>query len=83
MKPDVSNDDLAYEVGINNFVISPDILESLFKKNNNLRKNTITVVSNNSTDGASGLSKHYELFENDTCKFFRWIKKKSLFICLI
>ncbi|MFW2600794.1 TrlF family AAA-like ATPase [Aliarcobacter butzleri] len=76
MKPDVSNDDLAYEVGINNFVISPDILESLFKKNNNLRKNTITVVSNNSTDGASGLRKHYELFENDNASSLDGVRKK-------
>ena len=76
MKPDVSNDDLAYEVGINNFVIRPDILESLFKKNNNLRKNTITVVSNNSTDGASGLRKHYELFENDNASSLDGVRKK-------
>lgn len=76
MKPDVSNDDLAYEVGINNFVISPDILKSLFKKNNNLRKNTITVVSNNSTDGASGLRKHYELFENDNASSLDGVRKK-------
>ncbi len=76
MKPDVPNDTAAYEVGINNFVITPDKLESIFNENDTLRQNTITVVSNNSTDGASGLRKHFELFENDYASSLDGVRKK-------
>ena len=52
------SDSEAYEIGINQFVISLGQLEALFSKDSNLRENTIIVVSNNDNDGASGVSKH-------------------------
>lgn len=76
MDSNLENDEIAYRNGINNFLITPDQLESLFNKNSELRSNTITVVSNNSTDGASGLQKHYELFEHDNGSSLDGIRKK-------
>ena len=80
MNHDLENDDIAYSHGINNFVITPDQLESIFNKNSELRRNTITVVSNSSIDGASGLQKHYELFENDNESSLAGIRKKIYYL---
>jgi len=53
----------ALRKGIESFVVSPSDLINLFKKKPNLRKNTITVVSNSNKDGNSAYQKHYDLFE--------------------
>ncbi len=61
----IVDDAVKYKKGIDNFVITFDTIKQLFQKRTNLRENTILVVSNSSTDGASGVQKHYDLFEND------------------
>lgn len=61
----IVDDAVKYKKGIDNFVITFDSLKQLFQKRTTLRENTILVVSNSSTDGASGVQKHYDLFEND------------------
>jgi ABC-type cobalamin/Fe3+-siderophores transport system ATPase subunit len=53
-----------YAHGIENFVISLDILNKLVNKKK-FRDNTLFVVSNSSNDGASGVQKHYKSFENE------------------
>tara|TARA_B110000908_G_scaffold42427_2_gene51631 strand:- start:137 stop:2812 length:2676 start_codon:yes stop_codon:yes gene_type:complete len=45
----------AYETGCNQFKTSLKQLKSIFKKNRKLRENSIVAVSNNSTDGNSGI----------------------------
>ncbi len=52
----------AYKIGVNNFVVEWRTLESLFKKDVDLRNNTVIVVSNKSTDGASGVVQHKDFF---------------------
>lgn len=54
----------ALKKGIESFVVSPSDLINLFKKKPNLRKNTITIVSNSSNDGNSAYQKHYDFFED-------------------
>ena len=60
----LSNEE-AYKKGIDNFVLAPIDLQKLVDENKKLRENTIIIVSNSNNDGASGLQKHYELFENE------------------
>lgn len=72
----LTDEDTAYKKGINNFVITPDKIESLLNENKDFKQNTIIVVSNNSTDGASGLRKHYDLFENDNASSLDGIRRK-------
>lgn len=60
------DEEAAYKKGIENFIVSYDKIKDLLDSNVNLRNNTITAVSNSSNDGASGLQKHYDLFENET-----------------
>lgn len=59
------NDEVAYKKGINTFVVSHGDLQKLYDGNKEFRDNVIIVVSNSNNDGASGLQKHYDLFEND------------------
>ena len=47
------------------YVISLDVLSVVFKNDPELRKNTIIIVSNKSTDGASGTRTHCDYFEGD------------------
>lgn len=55
----------AYKAGLEQYVISISILTDIFNNNDDLRKNTIIVVSNNSTDGVSGMVAHSKYFEGD------------------
>ena len=55
--------DEAYKTGVNNFVVTVSDLQKLLDENKKFRENTIVVVSNSSQDGASGLQKHYDMFE--------------------
>lgn len=54
----------ALKMGINNFAISHAELQKLLDENDELRSNTITIVSNSNQDGASGVQQHYDMFEN-------------------
>ena len=65
LKPDISDEKALYKEGLNNFTIDPKSLKTLLDKNRKFKENTITVVSNSSRDGNSGLRKHYDLFEGD------------------
>ena len=65
IKPNANGDSI-YQKGIKNFVVDYIQLGKLLKANQELRKNTIVVVSNSSDDGASGLQEHYTLFENES-----------------
>lgn len=63
----ISNDEtVLFKEGLNNFIIDPKTLKELLDKNSNFRNNTIIVVSNSSSDGNSGLQKHYDLFEGES-----------------
>ncbi len=59
-------DEEAFKEGINNYVVSIDAIRELFEKDTDLRENTIIVVSNKSTDGASGIRNHEEFFISPT-----------------
>lgn len=58
-----ATNETALQRGIESFVVSPSDLINLFKKKPNLRKNTITIVSNSNKDGNSAYQKHYDFFE--------------------
>lgn len=60
------DDIAAYKKGIDQFTLSPDKLLDLFESKQDLRENTLVVVSNSNNDGVSGLQKHYDLFENES-----------------
>ena len=51
-------DDEAYEVGLEQFVITPEAIERVFKGDSELREKTIIAVSNKSADGVSGITQH-------------------------
>jgi exonuclease SbcC len=65
LKPEITDENVLYTEGLNNFAIDPKSLKILLDKNRNFKENTITVVSNSNKDGNSGLQKHYNLFEGD------------------
>lgn len=69
----------AYQIGINNFAVSPQHLKDLLK-NDEFRNNVIVVVSNSTNDGASGLQKHYDLFENDTDSSLDAVRKSIYYM---
>lgn len=54
----VQADDEAYKTGREQFVIGHDRLIEVFKKDQELRQQTIIAVSNNNSDGASGIRSH-------------------------
>ena len=56
----------AYKKGMNNFVVTIGDLQKLLDENKKFRENTIIVVSNSNQDGASGLQKHYDMFEDES-----------------
>ena len=62
---DSLKDEEAYKKGIENFVVEPATLQKLLDENKKLRENTIVIVSNSNNDGASGIQKHYDMFENE------------------
>lgn len=64
-KPE-ANDEEAYKIGIEQFVVVHTDLKTLFDKNKDLKNNTIIVVSNSNKDGNSAYQQHYDLFEGNT-----------------
>lgn len=54
-----------YEKGLENFVVDLKSIKKLVD-NKKFRNNSLFVVSNSNNDGASGLQKHYDLFENES-----------------
>jgi len=52
----------AYKIGLSQYVLSIDTIIKVFKNDPELRENTIILVSNNSSDGASGTRTHSEYF---------------------
>ena len=61
-----ANDEEAYKIGIEQFVVVHTDLKTLFDKNKELKNNTIIVVSNSNKDGNSAYQQHYDLFEGNT-----------------
>jgi len=60
------DEDSAYKKGIEQYVISLEILKEVFTNDSNLKDNTIIVASNRSTDGVTGVIKHQDFFINKT-----------------
>lgn len=58
------DEESAYKKGVEQFVVSLDVLGLIFKNDPTLRENTIVVVSNRSTDGVTGAIKHEDFFIN-------------------
>jgi hypothetical protein len=52
----------ALKAGVGQYVISVSTLKEIFEKDSTLRDNTIIVVSNSGSDGASGIVKHVDFF---------------------
>jgi ABC-type dipeptide/oligopeptide/nickel transport system ATPase component len=52
----------ALKAGIAQYVVTIETLRTIFEKDARLRENTIIIVSNKSTDGASGIRKHEDFF---------------------
>lgn len=48
----------AYNVGVEQFIITPQAMQEVFKGDLDLREKTIIVVSNKSADGVSGITQH-------------------------
>lgn len=61
----ITEDCLVYKEGIKKFALDVKTIKDLLDKNLEIKENSIVVVSNSSNDGASGLQKHYDLFENE------------------
>lgn len=60
------DEESAYKKGVEQFVITLDALNIVFKNDPNLRENTIIVATNRSTDGITGIIKHEDFFVNKT-----------------
>ncbi|MEL4309082.1 TrlF family AAA-like ATPase [Joostella sp. CR20] len=58
------DEETAYKKGVEQFVITLDSLDSIFKNDRKLRENTIIIASNKSTDGVTGIVKHQDFFIN-------------------
>lgn len=56
-------EEAAVKEAIMQYMVSVNDLKHLFKEDPELRNNSLIVVANSSTDGASGLKDHYELIE--------------------
>lgn len=52
------NDEEAYNIGLEQYVINIEILKEVFDNDPELRENTIIAVSNSSSDGVSGIIAH-------------------------
>lgn len=66
LNPNVTDENVLFKEGLNNFVVDPKTIKELLDKNKNFRDNVLIVVSNSSNDGNSGLQKHYDLFEGES-----------------
>jgi soluble cytochrome b562 len=58
------DEETAYKKGVEQFVITLDSLDSIFKNDRKLKENTIIIASNKSTDGVTGIVKHEDFFIN-------------------
>lgn len=58
-------EEAAIKEAINQYVVPIKVLKDLFTSDTELKNNTIIVVSNKSTDGASGLAAHCEIIEGE------------------
>lgn len=58
------SDEEAYKEGVNKFFVNFDNLIQVFNENKELRENTLIAVSNNSNDGASGITTHKAYIED-------------------
>ncbi len=56
----------AYRIGIDQFVLTLGSIESLFNNDRSLREKVIIAVSNKNSDGASGLNAHSDYFTDGT-----------------
>lgn len=59
------SDEEALRIGLSQYVISLETLSDVFKYNPQLKEKTIIVVSNRSSDGASGFRTHSDYFLGD------------------
>lgn len=68
------DEETALKAGVGQYVVSMDVFRQVFEKDPELRANTIIVVSNKSTDGASGIRKHADFFTGNASQLdaTRW-----------
>lgn len=59
------SDEIAYKKGVNQYMVSIEVLRNIFKADQDLKYNTLIVVANGN-DGVSGLRKHKDFFEVQT-----------------
>jgi len=57
------DDEAAYKLGVNSFVVSHETLQKIHDENSKFRENVLFAVSNSNNDGASAFQQHYDLFE--------------------
>lgn len=69
------DDDEAYIQGVSTFVVTHESLQELKDSNKDFAENVIIAVSNSNNDGASGLQKHYDLFEGTTMSSLDGVRK--------
>lgn len=75
-----ATEETALKKGVESFIVSPSDLINLFKKKPNLRKNTITIVSNSNKDGNSAYQKHYDFFEEADKASLEEIRKSIYYL---
>lgn len=73
------DDAAAYKKGVDNFVVSQSQLQKLLKETH-FAENTLIIVSNSSTDGASGFQKHYDFFEDEDPGSLEAVRKSIYYI---
>ena len=64
--PSIKDDAVAYQTGIEQYVPSIDTIIDLFSSDKELRDRVIIGVSNNSSDGVSGVTDNCSYFNDDT-----------------
>ncbi|MBN1253449.1 MAG: hypothetical protein JXA16_15020 [Bacteroidales bacterium] len=69
------DDEGAFKKGVNTFVVSHFQLQTLLDNNSKFRDNVIIAVSNSSQDGASGMQKHYDFFEDENESSLEAVRK--------
>jgi predicted ATPase len=60
------NDQEAYKKGIEQFVVSKDTLDGVFRHDPELRDHVLILVSNSTGDGVSGAANHSDYFDTST-----------------
>ncbi|MFA6572517.1 MAG: hypothetical protein WCT77_14910, partial [Bacteroidota bacterium] len=74
------DDSKAFVNGINNFIVSHNQMQKLLDENSNFRENVLIGVSNSNRDGASGLQKHFDLFEDDIQSSLDGVRKAIYYL---